>query len=61
MNREVRKTMKAAKEDCTEEQCKNTKKGMISGNSKEAYSTLRDLTETQQCKSAIIKTAVETS
>ena len=52
MNREVRKKMKAAKEGWIEEQCGNTEKGMMSGNSKEAYHTLKALTKTQQCKSA---------
>ena len=37
VNREVRKKMKAAKE---EEHCKNIEKGVISENSKEAYNTL---------------------
>ena len=37
------------------EQCKNIEKGMTSGNSKEAYSTLKALTKTQQHKSAIIE------
>ena len=36
MNREVRKKMKTTKEELTEEQCKNTEKKMMSGNSKEA-------------------------
>ena len=39
MNREVRKKMKAAKEEWTEEQCKNIEEGMMSGNNKEAYNT----------------------
>ena len=46
--------MKAAKEEWIEKQCKNTEKGMMSGNSKEAYSTLKALTKTQQRKSAVI-------
>ena len=36
VNREFRNKMKAAKEEWIEEQCKNTEKGMMSGNSKEA-------------------------
>ena len=48
VNREVRKTMQAAREECTEEQCKNIKKGMMSENTKEAY-------DTQQHKSAVIE------
>ena len=47
--------MKAAKEEWTEEQRKNIEKGMMSGNSKEAYNTLKALTKTQQHKSAVIK------
>ena len=39
MNREVRKKMKAAKKEWTEEQCRNIKKRMMSGNSKEANNT----------------------
>ena len=54
-NREVRKKMKAAKEEWTEEQCKNTEKGMMSGNITEAYNTLKALNKTQQRKSAVIK------
>ena len=46
--------MKAAKEEWIEEQCKNIKKGMMSGNSKEAYNTLKALTKTQQHKPAFI-------
>ena len=38
MNREVRKKMKAAKEERTEEQCKNIENGVMSENSKEASS-----------------------
>ena len=40
MNREVRKKMETATKKWIEEQCKNTEKGMMSGNSKEAYNTL---------------------
>ena len=39
MNREIKKKMKAAKEDWIEERCKNIEKGMMSGNSKEARPT----------------------
>ena len=49
MNREVRKKIKAAKEQWSEEQCKNIEKGMTSGNSKGAYNTLK-VTKTQQPK-----------
>ena len=45
MNREVRKKMKAAKDEWIVERCK---KEMMSGNSKETYNTLKALTETQQ-------------
>ena len=47
--------MKAAKEKKTEEQCKNTEKGMMSENSKEAYNTIKALTKTQQRKSIVIE------
>ena len=47
--------MKAAKEEWIEEQCKSIEKGMMSGNSKEAYNTIKALTKTQQHKSAVIE------
>ena len=47
--------MMAAKEEWTEERCKNIEKGMMSGNSKEAHNTLKALTKTQQHQSAVIK------
>ena len=37
VNREIGKKMKAAKEECIEEQHKDIQKEMRSGNSKEAY------------------------
>ena len=46
--------MKASKVEWTEEQCKNIKRRMMSGNSKEAYNTLKALTKTQQHKSTVI-------
>ena len=46
MNREVRKKTKATKEEWVEEQCKNIEKGIMSGNSKEAYNTLKTAVET---------------
>ena len=55
VNREVRKKMTAAKEEWTEERCKNAEKEMVSGNSKEAYNTPMALTKTQQRKSAVIE------
>ena len=55
VNREVKKKMKAAKKEWLEEQCKNIEKEMMSGNSKEAYNTLKALTKTQQHKSAVIE------
>ena len=39
----------------TEERCKIREKGMMSGNSKKAYNSLKALTKTQQCKSIVIK------
>ena len=47
--------MKAAKEGWIEEQCGNTEKGMMSGNSKEAYNTLNAFIKIQQRKSAVIE------
>ena len=47
MNREIRKKMKAAKEEWTEEQCNNIEKGMLSRNSKETYNILEALNKTQ--------------
>ena len=47
--------MKAAKEEWTEEQCKNKEKRMMSGNSKETYNIVKALTKTQQHKSAVIE------
>ena len=61
MNREVRKKMKAAKEEWIKEQVKNIEKGMMSGNGKEAYNTLKALTKTQQHKSTVIEDISETS
>ena len=55
VNREVSEKMKAAMEEWTEEQCKNVEKGMMSGNSKEAYNTLKALTKIQQRKLAVVK------
>ena len=46
--------MRAAKEEWTEEQCKNIEKEM-SGNSKGAYNTHKALTKTQQHQSAVIE------
>ena len=54
VNREVRKK-NAAKEEWTEEQCKNIERGMMSGNRKGVRSTLRALTRTQRRKSAVIE------
>ena len=55
MNREVRKKMKASKEEWTDEHCKNIEKGIMSGNSKEAYNTLKALTKTQRHQSVVIE------
>ena len=55
VNREVGKKMKAAKEEWTEEQCKNAEKGMMSRNNKESYNALRGLTKTQLHKSAVFE------
>ena len=58
MNREVRKKMKAAKEDWTEEQSNNIEKGVMSEHSKEAYNTLKVLTTTLQHQSAVIEDSI---
>ena len=58
VNREVRKKMKTAKEEWIDEQCKNTEKGMIFRNSKEAYNTFKAHNNISQQSS---KPAVETS
>ena len=55
VNRDVRKKMKAVKKEWTEEQCKNIEKETMSGNSKEAYNTLKAPTKAQQVKSAVIE------
>ena len=47
--------MKAVMEKWTEEQRKNTEKRIMSGNSEEAYNTLKALTKTKQHTSAVIK------
>ena len=41
VKRAVRKKLKAAKEERTEEQCKNIEKGMMSGESQETHDTLK--------------------
>ena len=43
--------MKAAKEEWIAEQRKNLEKGMLSGDNKEVYNTLKALTKAQQHKS----------
>ena len=53
--------MNAAEEEWTEEQCENIEKGMMSGNSKEAYNTLKALSKTKRHKSEAIEDRVETS
>ena len=56
VNREVRKKMKAAKEEWSEAQCKNTEKGIIyQETAKEVYNTLKALIKIQQQKSAVIE------
>ena len=47
--------MKAAKEEWSGQQCKNIEKGMMSGNSKEAYNARTALTKPQQHKLAVIE------
>ena len=52
VNREIRKKMEAAKDEWSEEQCKNIEKGMMSRNSQKACNTFKALVKTQQHKSA---------
>ena len=47
--------MKAAKEEWIAEQRKNLEKGMLSGDNKEVYNTLKALTKAQQHQSAVIE------
>ena len=47
--------MKETKKEWIQEQCKNREKGMMSGNSREAYNNLKALMKTQQHKSAVNK------
>ena len=54
MHRQVRKKIQIAKEEWIEEQCSAVKKGMETGNSKNAYSTLKSLTKTSQLRTAVI-------
>ena len=63
MIKEVRKKVKAAKEERTEEQCMNTENGMMSENSKEIYSSLnqRFTSRPNSRSKQSLKTAVETS
>ena len=58
-NRDVRR--KEAKEEWTEELCKNLENGMVSGKSKEAYSTLKALTRPISISQQSSRTAAETS
>ena len=55
VNREVGKNVKVAKEEWIENQCENIKKRMMSGNNKEAYTTIKALIKTQQHESAVIE------
>ena len=54
MHRQVRKKIGIAKEEWIEEQCSAIKKGMETGDSKNAYSTLKSLTKTSQPRTAVI-------
>ena len=47
--------MKAGEEERTEGHCKNTVKGIKSGNGKEACNTLKVLTKTDKQKSAVVE------
>ena len=54
VHRQVRKMIQIAKEEWTEEQCSTIEKGMETGNSKNAYSTLKSITKTSQQRTAVI-------
>ena len=54
-NRLVRKKMKEAKDQWISDQCQKIEKGMARGNSKQAFNTLKQLTNVQQCKSSVIE------
>ena len=54
VHRQVRKKIQIAKEESIEDQCSAIEKGMETGNSKNAYSTLKSLTKTSQLKTAVI-------
>ena len=54
-HREVRKKMKKVKEKWIEEQCNTIDKDMEKGNSKQAYSTLKALTKTNQPRTTVIE------
>lgn len=54
-HRDVRKKMKEVKEEWIEEQCKTIDRDMESGNSKQAYGTLKALTKTSQPRTAVIE------
>ena len=54
VNRQVRKKIQIAKEEWIEEQCSTIEKGMETGNSKNAYSSLKYLTKTSQLRTAVI-------
>ena len=52
--------MKAAKEEWIEDQCKIIEKGMVSGNSKKAYNTLKISPISNSVSQQSLKTTVET-
>ena len=53
VNRQVRKKIWIDKEEWIEEQCSTIEKGMETGDSKNAYSTLKSLTKTSQLRTAV--------
>ena len=55
VHREVRQNMRAAKEKWIEKQCEAMEKGLETGNSKQAYNTLKALTKTSLPKAAVIE------
>ena len=55
VNKKIRKRMLEAKEDWIVDQCRIVEEGMVNGNSKKVYETLRTLTKTQQRTATVIE------
>ncbi|MGL4418375.1 MAG: reverse transcriptase domain-containing protein [Plesiomonas shigelloides] len=55
VNNQIRKMMRVAKEAWIEDQCRDVEEGMVNGNSKKAYQTIKTLTKTQQRSAKVIE------